>query len=146
MRPGGLPAYPAHGRGGEKLASVLGMRFLPLAAAAVIGLGVLTTGCSSVDKAQSCIEANKVISETGAKIASVVNDPKAMEQALKDGADKLEKVADEAGNTTLNEALQKLADNFKKLNADDADQAARTAQKVATDTAQAIKSIAEECT
>ncbi|WP_214412893.1 hypothetical protein [Sphaerisporangium fuscum] len=122
------------------------MRFLPLAAAAVIGLGVLTTGCSSVDKAQSCIEANKVISETGAKIASVVNDPKAMEQALKDGADKLEKVADEAGNTTLNEALQKLADNFKKLNADDADQAARTAQKVATDTAQAIKSIAEECT
>jgi ABC-type transporter Mla subunit MlaD len=122
------------------------MRFLPLAAAAAIGLTVLTTGCSSVDKAQACIEANKVITETGAKLSALADDPKAMEQALNDAASKLEDAADTAGNTTLNDALQKLADNFKKLNVDNPDDAAKAAQKVATDTAQAVKTIAQECT
>ncbi|MEU8271253.1 hypothetical protein AB0B89_29350 [Sphaerisporangium sp. NPDC049002] len=122
------------------------MRFLPLAAASAIGLTLLTTGCSTVDKAQACIEANKVISETGAKVASLASDPKAMEKALEDGAAKLEDVANTAGNTTLNEALQKLADSFKKLNVDDANEAVDAAQKVATDSAQAVKTIAQECT
>ncbi|MCW2879782.1 MAG: hypothetical protein JWQ95_3882 [Sphaerisporangium sp.] len=122
------------------------MRFLPLAAATAIGFTVLTTGCSTVDKAQACIEANKVISETGAKVASLANDPKAMEKALQDGATKLEGVANTAGNTTLNDALQKLADNFKKLNVNNANEAVDATQKVANDTAQAVKTIAQECT
>ncbi|MFC4590322.1 hypothetical protein [Sphaerisporangium corydalis] len=122
------------------------MRFLPLAAASAIGLSVLLSGCSTVDKAQACIEANKVIAETGAKISGLVNDPKAMEKALNDGAAKLEDAADTAGNTTLNEALQNLAASLKKLEVSDPNEAVDAAQKVATDTAKAIKTTAEECT
>ncbi|GII62499.1 hypothetical protein Skr01_25840 [Sphaerisporangium krabiense] len=122
------------------------MRLLPLAAAAAVGFTVLTTGCSTVDKAQACIEANRVLADTAAKISGLVDDPKAMEQALRDGAVKLEGVADKAGNTTLNEALQDLADTFKKLNIDDANAAVDAAQKVATDTARTVNTIAQECT
>ncbi|WP_248963933.1 hypothetical protein [Sphaerisporangium perillae] len=122
------------------------MRFLPLAAATAIGFTMLTTGCSTVDKAQACIEANKVIGETGAKITTLANDPKAMEQALNDGAAKLQDVADKAGNTTLNQALGDLADSFKKFDVNSAEEAAATAQKVATDTAKAVRTVAEECT
>ncbi|GAA3798719.1 hypothetical protein GCM10022226_17600 [Sphaerisporangium flaviroseum] len=122
------------------------MRFLPLAAAAAFGFTLLTTGCSTVDKAQACIEANKVITETGAKITQLADDPKAMEKALEDGAAKLEDVAQTAGNTTLNEALQKLADSFKGLNVNNANEAVDATQKVANDTAQAVKTIAQECT
>ncbi|GII83274.1 hypothetical protein Ssi03_12640 [Sphaerisporangium siamense] len=122
------------------------MRLLPLAAAAAVGFTVLTTGCSTVDKAQACIEANRVLADTATKISGLVDDPKAMEQALRDGATKLEGVADKAGNTTLNEALQDLADTFKKLNIDDANAAVDAAQKVATDTARTVNTIAQECT
>ncbi|GAA1273479.1 hypothetical protein GCM10009677_28350 [Sphaerisporangium rubeum] len=124
------------------------MRFLPRAAFAVSAVAavVLVTGCSSLDKAQGCIEANKVISDTAAKVGSLVNDPEAMEKALRDGATKLEDVADKAGNTTLNEALQKLADSIGKLDVNNAADAAQAAQKVATDAAQALRTVAEECT
>lgn len=124
------------------------MRFLPRAAFAVSAVAavVLVTGCSSLDKAQGCIEANKVISDTAAKVGSLVNDPEAMEKALKDGAAKLEDVADKAGNTTLNEALQNLADSIGKLDVNNAADAAQAAQKVATDAAQALRTVAEECT
>jgi uncharacterized phage infection (PIP) family protein YhgE len=122
------------------------MRFLPLAAVAAIGFTVLTTGCSTVDKAQACIEANKVITETATKIGGLANDPAAMDKALKDGAAKLDDVANTAGNTTLNEALSSLADTLKKLNVDDPNQAVDAAQKVATETAQTVRTIAEECT
>ncbi|MEU9884108.1 hypothetical protein [Sphaerisporangium sp. NPDC051011] len=121
------------------------MRFLPLAAVAAIGFTVLT-GCSTVDKAQACIEANKTLADMGAKITGVAGDPAAMEKALKDGAAKLEDVAGTAGNTTLNEALQSLADSLKKLNIDNPEEAAAAAQKVATDTARTVRTIAEECT
>lgn len=122
------------------------MRILPLTVASVIGFTILTTGCSTVDKAQACIEANKAISESVAKIGQLAQDPTAMEKALKDGAAKLEDAAGTAGNTTMNEALQKLADSMKKLDAGSLEEAAQAAQKVATDSAQAIKTVAEECT
>ncbi|MET8146678.1 hypothetical protein ABZU32_40790 [Sphaerisporangium sp. NPDC005288] len=122
------------------------MRLIPLAAATATGFLLLTTGCSTVDKAQACIEANKVIAETGSKITSLANDPKAMDKALEDGAAKLQDVADKAGNTTLNQALGDLADRFKDLNIKDANDAVDAAQKVATDTASTLKAIAEECT
>ena len=122
------------------------MRYLPLVAAAAIGLSVLTTGCSSVDRAQACIEANKAISDAGAKLTTLANDPKAMDKALRDAATKLDAAADTAGNTTLNEALGKLADSFKKLDVDNPDEAAKAARKVATDSAEAIRTVAEQCT
>jgi hypothetical protein len=122
------------------------MRFFPLAAAAAFGFTLLTTGCSTVDKAQACIEANKVITETAAKVTTLANDPKEMEKALEDGAAKLEDVANTAGNTTLNDALKKLADSFKQLNVNDANEAVAAAEKVANDTGQAVKTIAQECT
>jgi len=122
------------------------MRLLPHAAVVAVALVVLTAGCGTADKAQACIQANKVITETGTKISSLINDPKAMEKALRDGAAKLEEVANTAGNTTLNEALRKLADDFRKFNIDDANAAVDAAQKVATDTAKTLKTIAQECT
>ncbi|MFC4531713.1 hypothetical protein [Sphaerisporangium dianthi] len=122
------------------------MRLFPLAAAAATGFILITTGCSTVDKAQACIEANQVIAETGAKITGLANDPKAMDKALEDGAAKLQDVADKAGNTTLNQALGDLADTFKDLNVKDANDAVDSAQKVATDTAATLKEIAQECT
>jgi hypothetical protein len=124
------------------------MRFLPRPAFAIAAVAavVLTTGCSTLDKAQGCIEANKVISETAAKVSGLVNDPEAMEQALKDGASKLNDVADKAGNTTLTEALENLAGSLNKLDVTSAADAAQVAERVATDTAQALRTVAEECT
>ncbi|MFC6086413.1 hypothetical protein [Sphaerisporangium aureirubrum] len=125
------------------------MRFFPRAAFAIsaaVAVTVLSTGCSTLDKAQGCVEANKVISETAAKISGLINDPAAMEDALKDGASKLNDVADKAGNTTLNDALQNLADSLNKLDVNNAADAAQAAQKVATDAAQALRTVAEECT
>ncbi|MEO3812810.1 hypothetical protein ABGB17_27735 [Sphaerisporangium sp. B11E5] len=124
------------------------MRSLPRAAfaASAVAAVILVSGCSTLDKAQACIEANKVITDTAAKVSSLVNDPEAMEKALNDGAAKMNDVAEKAGNTTLNQALQNLADSLNKLDVNSAAEAAQAAQKVATDTAQALRAIAEECT
>ncbi|GII68456.1 hypothetical protein Sme01_09320 [Sphaerisporangium melleum] len=122
------------------------MRIFPLATAAAIGFTLLTTGCSTVDKAQACIEANRVITETASKVAGLVNDPKAMEKALEDGSAKLQDVADKAGNTTLNDALGDLAKRFEDFNVKDANDAVDAAQKVAGDAAKTVETVARECT
>ncbi|MDH2424152.1 hypothetical protein [Sphaerisporangium sp. TRM90804] len=122
------------------------MRILPLAATAAIAFTVLATGCSTVDKAQACIEANRVLTETAGKITGLVNDPQAMEKELDNAAKKLEETATTAGNTTLNDALQKLADSYKGLNVTSANEAVDAAQKAAEDTAQTVQTVARECT
>ncbi len=119
--------------------------FLAVPATAVV-LGLTLTACSSVDKAQSCLEDSKVITETISKITATAQDPDAMEKALRDAADKLRDAADKAGNTTANEALQDLADTLGKLDVNDVNDAIDAAQKVATEGAATAKKVAENCT
>jgi uncharacterized protein YoxC len=121
------------------------MRSLPLATAA-LGFVLFATGCSSVDKAQACIDGSKVIADTISQVGGLVNDPKQMEKALNDGAAKLGDVADKAGNTTVNQALKDLSDSIGKLNVSDANEAALAAARVAKDGAATAQKIAHECT
>jgi hypothetical protein len=118
------------------------MRFLPFVAAAAV---LLTAGCSAADKAQTCVEAPKIIGETVSKISGLVNDPEAMQKELDQGAAKLEKLANDAGDTTLKQALQGLADSFQKLNVDNANEAVDAAQKAATDGAAYLKRVSDAC-
>lgn len=120
------------------------MRLLSLAAAAVLALTI--TGCSTVDKAQACLESSRVVTETISRVGALVNDPAEMEKALNDGAAKLGEVAEKAGNTTLNDALNDLAKTLEGLNVKDVNDAVDAAQKVATDGAAAAERIARECT
>ncbi|MEW9529863.1 hypothetical protein [Microbispora sp. NPDC049125] len=119
------------------------MRLLPLAVAATAVL--LASGCATADKAQSCADATKVISQTVSEIGKVADDPAAMRKALEEGVGKLEDVAGKAADTTLREALQGLADNLKKLDVDDANAAVDAAQKAATDGATYLKKVSEAC-
>ncbi|GII78724.1 hypothetical protein Sru01_37060 [Sphaerisporangium rufum] len=121
------------------------MRFLPLAAAGVLGL-ISLTGCSTADKAQACIEANNAISETGTKITQTLDDPKALEKALNDGAAKLKDVGKEVGDTSLNEALTKLANGWESLDVKNAEDAVKAGQQAAQDMTEAVTAIAKECT
>lgn len=121
------------------------MRLLPLAAVAA-GLALSVTGCSTIDKAQACIEANQVIAEVTKNVSDLLNDPAAMEKALTDGAARLDEVADTVGNTTLNEALSRLADSLGELTVEDAADAAEAVRRVGGDAAEAIEQIARECT
>jgi hypothetical protein len=119
--------------------------FLAVSATAVV-LGLTLAACSSVDKAQSCLEDSKVITETISKVTAAAQDPEAMDKALRDAAGKLRDAADKAGNTTANEALQDLADTLGKLDVDDVNDAVDAAQKVATEGAATAKKLAENCT
>jgi galactokinase/mevalonate kinase-like predicted kinase len=121
------------------------MRFLPLAAV-TLGFAIFVTGCSSLDKAQACVESSKIVTDTISKVTAVANDPQAMEKALNDGAAKLRDAADTAGNTTANQALQNLADTLSKINVKNTNDAIDAAQKVATDGAATAKKLAQECT
>jgi hypothetical protein len=123
------------------------MRFLSIAAPAAVAVSVLLTGgCAAADKAQACLEAPKVIGETVSKVAGLADDPKALEKELDDAAAKLDKLATDAGDTTLKEALQGLADSFQKLNVDNANAAVDAAQQAATDGAVSLKRVAAACT
>ncbi|GAA1308935.1 MULTISPECIES: hypothetical protein [Planotetraspora] len=122
------------------------MRPLPLSAAAAVAASVLLlSGCSAADKAQSCLEAPKLISETISKVTAAANDPEAMQKEISDGAAKLNDLANDAGDTTLKEALQGMSDSLQKLNVDDANAAVDAAQKAATDSAAYLKQITEAC-
>ena len=88
-------------------------RRIPVLAASVLAAVLVTTGCSElqevsqgIDKAQECVQATGIVTETVAKVSGLLNDPAAMEKALNDGAAKLGDLADKAANTTLKEAAE----------------------------------------
>ncbi|GII54634.1 hypothetical protein Pth03_30230 [Planotetraspora thailandica] len=120
------------------------MRSLPLAA--LTAAFVMTiSGCAAADKAQTCVEAPKVLSDTISKIGAVADDPEAMRKEISDGAARLDDLAAKAGDTTLKEALDGMANTLKNLNVDDANAAVDAAQKVATDGANYVKDVAQAC-
>ena len=99
-------------------------RRIPILSASVLAAFLVTTGCSEIqdvsqgiDKAQQCVQATGIVTETAAKVAGLVNDPAAMEKALNDGAAKLGTLADEAANTTLKEAAEGVSKDLEGLNA-----------------------------
>ncbi|WP_188187407.1 hypothetical protein [Nonomuraea sp. SYSU D8015] len=122
-------------------------RFVPLA---LFAIGVFAAGCGEVnqtiDKAQACLEAPKIVSELGAQVAKLTNDPQAMDKALDDAATKLNDVADKAANTTLKEATNDLANTLSGINVNNANDAVDAAQKVATDSAAYLEKVTKACT
>lgn len=120
------------------------MRLLSLAAAAALVLPV--AACSTLDKAQACLESSRIVTETIARVRALGDDPAAMKKALDDGADRLNDIADKVGNTTLNEALTDLSRTLQGISVNDVNDAIDAAQKVVTDGARAAERIARECT
>ncbi len=122
-------------------------RFVPLA---LFASCVLAAGCSEVnstiDKAQACLEAPKIVAELGAEIAKLTNDPQAMDKALDDAATKLNDVADKAANTTIKEASDNLAATLSGITVKDANDAVDAVQKVGADGAAYVEKITQACT
>ncbi|MEO3791515.1 hypothetical protein ABGB14_15025 [Nonomuraea sp. B10E15] len=122
-------------------------RFLPLAAFAVC---LFAAGCGEVndtiDKAQACLEAPKIVTDLGAQIAKLTDDPQAMDKALDDAATKLNDVADKAANTTLKEATDDLAATLSGISVTSVNDAVDAAQKVGTDSAAYLEKVAKACT
>jgi methyl-accepting chemotaxis protein len=121
-------------------------RFLPLAA---FGVFVLAAGCgevnNTIDKAQSCLEAPKIVTQLTADLARFKDDPKAMDKALDEGAAKLNDVADKASNTTLKEASDDLAKTLGSIDVNDVNDAVNAVQKVGTETAAYLEKVAKAC-
>ncbi|MEV6859397.1 hypothetical protein AB0M44_00120 [Streptosporangium subroseum] len=127
-------------------------RRIPTISASVLAAFLVITGCSEIqdvsqgiDKAQQCVQATGIVTETAAKVAGLVNDPAEMEKALNDGAAKLGTLADEAANTTLKEAAEGVSKDLEGLNATNANNAVDAAQKVATDSVKWVEQLAGAC-
>ncbi|MCF6475062.1 hypothetical protein FAF44_42835 [Nonomuraea sp. MG754425] len=121
-------------------------RFLPLA---LFVAGVLAAGCgevnNTIDKAQACLEAPKIITELGAELSRLTNDPQAMDKAIDDAAAKLGGVADQAANTTLKEASDKMAGTLTSINVNDVNDAVDAVQKVTSESAAYVEKVAQAC-
>jgi|GEM_PF-1362339 len=121
-------------------------RSVRLLLAAAVLLALAAAGCSTLDKAQACLESSRVVTETINRIREVGNDPAELERALNDAVERLEEIADKVGNTTLNEALTDLARTLEGITVRDVDDAIDAVQRVVTDGAAAAERIARECT
>ncbi|WP_433430984.1 hypothetical protein [Nonomuraea sp. CA-141351] len=126
---------------------LLKSRFVPLAAFAVC---VFAAGCgevnNTIDKAQACIEAPKIVTELGAQVTKLTDDPKAMDKALDDAAAKLNDVADKAANTTIKQASDDLAKTLSGISVKNVNDAVDAAQKVATESAAYVEKVTKACT
>ncbi|MEU0516498.1 hypothetical protein [Streptosporangium sp. NPDC006007] len=127
-------------------------RRIPVLAASALAALVVTTGCSEVrqasegiDKAQQCLQATGIVTDTLQKITGLVDDPAAMEKALNDGGAKLGDLADKASNTTLKEAADGIGKSLEGLNVTDANGAVDAAQKVATDSVKWVEQLTSAC-
>ncbi|MFI9590267.1 aminotransferase class I/II-fold pyridoxal phosphate-dependent enzyme [Nonomuraea sp. NPDC052265] len=131
-----------YGRGMRLIKS----RFVPLALFAVC---VLAAGCGEVndtiDKAQACLEAPKIVTDLAVKVKDLTDDPKAMEKALDDAAGKLNDVADKAANTTLKQASEDLAKTLGGIDVNNVNDAVDAAQKVAGEAVDYAQQVAKAC-
>ncbi|WP_240506528.1 hypothetical protein [Thermoactinospora rubra] len=118
---------------------------LILVAAAAFLAGGCSEVNSTIDKAQACLEAPKILQELGAEIARLRDDPQAMDKAIDDAAAKLNNLADKASNTTLKEATDNLAGELSKINVTTANEAVDAVQKVGSESAAYLEQIAKAC-
>ncbi|MDA0633221.1 hypothetical protein OUY22_07290 [Nonomuraea sp. MCN248] len=126
-------------------------RYRRFASLAVVpALALATTGCvevnTSIDRAQACLEAPKIVADLTGQLTQLANDPQAMEKALDDTAAKLNDLADQAANTTIKEASDNLANTLADINVKDVNDAVDAAQKVSSETAAYVQRITEACT
>ncbi|GAB2455727.1 hypothetical protein GCM10027187_25020 [Streptosporangium sandarakinum] len=127
-------------------------RRVPALAAAALAAVLVTTGCSElqevsqgVDKAQQCLQATGIVTDTVRKVSGLTDDPAALEKALNDGAAKLGDLADQAANTTLKEAADGVAADLRKVNVTDVNSAVDAAQKTAADSARWVEQLSSAC-
>ncbi|MEU4405122.1 hypothetical protein AB0F88_11390 [Streptosporangium sp. NPDC023963] len=127
-------------------------RRIPVLAASALAAVLVTTGCSElqevsqgIDKAQQCVQAAGIVTETAAKVSGLLNDPAAMEKALNEGGAKLGDLADTAANTSLKEAAEGVSGTLEGFNVTDANSAVDAAQKVATDSVQWVQQLTNAC-
>ncbi|MEV0583344.1 hypothetical protein [Nonomuraea sp. NPDC050310] len=110
---------------------------------------VFLAGCSEInsgiDKAQACLEAPRIIKDLVADVATLTDDPKAMEKALNDSSAQLGQLADKAANTTLKEATDSLATTLGNINVTTVNDAVDAAQKVGTETTAYLQKLAQAC-
>ena len=120
-----------------------------VSAIASITSSVNSAGCgevnNTIDKAQSCLEAPKIVTQITADLAKYKDDPQALDKALNDGAAKLNDVADKAANTTLKEASDDLAKTLSSIDVKDVNDAADAVQKVGNDSAAYLEKVAKAC-
>ncbi|GAA4069003.1 hypothetical protein GCM10022248_41650 [Nonomuraea soli] len=111
---------------------------------------ILLTGCSeinnTIDKAQACLEAPKILTDLGAELTRLKDDPEAMNKALDDSAAKLNDLADKASNTTIKEATDNLAAELGKINVSSVNEAVDTVQKVSSETVTYLDELRKACT
>ncbi|MGA5762584.1 hypothetical protein [Nonomuraea bangladeshensis] len=123
-------------------------RLLSLAGFSAVALAL--AGCGEVnqtiDKAQACLEAPKIVTELGAQITKLTDDPQAMDKALDDAAAKLGDVADQAANTTLKEASDNLADKLSGISVQNVNDAVDAAQQVGKETVAYLETVRQACT
>ncbi|WP_440064096.1 hypothetical protein [Streptosporangium sp. OZ121] len=127
-------------------------RRIPVLAASALAAALITTGCSElqevsqgIDKAQQCVQAAGIVTETAAKVSGLLDDPAAMEQALNEGGAKLGDLADKAANTSLKEAAEGVSGTLEGFDVTDANSAVDAAQKVATDSVQWVQQLTNAC-
>ncbi|GAA0913190.1 hypothetical protein [Nonomuraea longicatena] len=122
------------------------LRFVPLA---LFASALFLAGCGeinqTIDKAQACLEAPKIVTQLVADVTKFANDPQGMSKALDDAAAKLGETADKAANTTVKEATDDLAKTLGGLNVTDVNGAVDAAQKVTTETAAYLDQIRKAC-
>ncbi|MFI7698734.1 hypothetical protein [Nonomuraea sp. NPDC049480] len=122
-------------------------RFVPLA---LFAISVFAAGCGEVnqtiDKAQACLEAPKIVTELGAEITKLTNDPQAMDKALDNAATKLNDVADKAANTTIKQASEDFAKTLSGITVNDVNDAVDAAQKVTAESAAYVEKVTKACT
>ncbi|MFI6511277.1 hypothetical protein ACIBCT_27025 [Streptosporangium sp. NPDC050855] len=127
-------------------------RRIPVLAASAVAAALLVTGCSEIqqvsqgiDKAQQCVQAAGIVTETASKVSGLLNDPAGMEKALNDGGAKLGDLADKASNTSLKEAADGVSNTLQGFNVTDANSAVDAAQKVATDSVGWVQQLTNAC-
>ncbi|MEU4834236.1 hypothetical protein [Streptosporangium sp. NPDC023615] len=127
-------------------------RRIPVLAASAAAAALLITGCSEVqqvsqgiDKAQQCVQAAGIVTDTVSKVSGLLNDPAGMEKALNEGGAKLGDLADKAANTSLKEAADNVSNNLQGFNVTDANSAVDAAQKVATDSVAWVQQLTNAC-
>ncbi|MFF0576288.1 hypothetical protein [Streptosporangium saharense] len=127
-------------------------RRIPAIAASGLAAVLLLTGCSElqqvsdgVDKAQQCVQAAGIVTDTVKKLTTLADDPAAVEKALNDGATKLGDLADKASNTTLKQAADDVSERLKNFDVNDAHSAVDAVQKAGTESVAWIRQLTEAC-
>lgn len=127
-------------------------RRIPAIAASGLAAVLLLTGCSElqqvsdgVDKAQQCVQAAGIVTDTVKKLTTLADDPAAVEKALNDGATKLGDLADKASNTTLKQAADDVSERLNNFNVNDAQSAVDAVQKAGSESVAWIRQLTEAC-